>query len=63
MRLLGKPNAMSAMGANRAAESRAKQMADLMQVCRDSATLVVELSAQVAELRDRVEKLEGAGGA
>lgn len=60
MRQMHKASAMTAMGQNRAAEHREKQVADLMQVCRDSAALLVELSAEVVELRDRVAKLEGA---
>ena len=58
-RPLTKPNALVTMGQNRAAEHRADQMADLTQVCRDSALRVIELTEQVAALTARVEQLEG----
>ena len=56
-----KPRAMSSMGANRAGEHNAKQMATLMEASRDTAVRVVELTEQVAALLDRVAVLEAWG--
>ena len=58
---LPKPRAMSAMGANRANDHYAKQMAALMEATRDTASRVVELTEQVAALLDRVAALEARG--
>lgn len=59
MRPHTKPAAAMAMGANRAAEQREKQVAALMQLARDSAQRIVELTETVADLRERVAVLEG----
>lgn len=59
MRPHTKPAAAAAMGANRAAEQREKQVAELMQLARDSAQRIVELTETVADLRERVAVLEG----
>ena len=56
---LPKPKAAQAMAANRAAEQREKQLADLMVLCRDGAVRIVELTELVADLQDRVTALEG----
>ncbi len=50
---------MTTMGANRAAEARADQMADMMVVGRESAVSLAELTEQVAALTARVEQPEG----
>ena len=52
------PRGMSAMGANRASEHNAKQVATLMEATRDIANRVLELTEQVATLMQRVEDLE-----
>ena len=49
------------MGANRASEHNAKQMATLTETTRDTAIRVVELTEQVAALLQRVEDLEARG--
>jgi len=53
------PKAALAMGANRAAEHREKQVVELMQIARDSAKRIVELTETMADLQDRVAVLEG----
>lgn len=53
-----KPNAMIAMGQNRAAEARADQMANLLEASRNSAVRVVELTELVGDLTERVAVLE-----
>ena len=58
---LPKPRGMAAMGANRANDHYAKQMAALMEATRDTASRVVELTEQVAALTQRVADLEGKG--
>ena len=58
---LPKPRGMAAMGANRASEHNAKQMATLMEATRDTANRVVELTEQVTALLDRVAALEARG--
>ncbi|MBJ2149717.1 hypothetical protein [Paracoccus sp. IB05] len=47
-----------AMGANRAAESREEQIAELMDLCRSTVHRVVELTDPVADLQEGVAKLE-----
>lgn len=56
-----KPNAMRAMGANRAGEHTAKQMAILTEASHDTANRVAELTEQVAALLQRVDDLERRG--
>ncbi len=53
------PKAALAMGSNRAAEARERQVVELMQIARDSAQRIVELTETVADLTDRVAVLEG----
>lgn len=57
--LLGKTNAHRAMGANRAAEQRDKELLVRNELARDSAQRIVELTELVADLTARVEALEG----
>lgn len=52
------PKAAMAMGANRAAESREEQIAELMDLCRSTVHRVVELTDPVADLQEGVAKLE-----
>ncbi len=59
MRMMTQPKAMAAMGANRVAERRDKEKAELMEMLHAFAQRVVELSKLVAALQERVEKLEG----
>jgi hypothetical protein len=59
MRPQQKPNAAMQMGANRAAEKRADNMATLIEVSHSSATRIIELTELGVELRDRVAALEG----
>ena len=59
MRPQQKPNAAIQMGANRAAEQRADNMATLIEVSHSSATRIIELTELVADLRERVTALEG----
>ena len=56
-----KSNGAIQMGANRAAEQRADNMATLIEVSHSSATRIIELTELVADLRDRVAALEAAG--
>jgi hypothetical protein len=56
-----KSNGAIQMGANRAAEHRADNMATLIEVSHSSATRIIELTELVADLRDRVAALEAAG--
>lgn len=56
-----KSRAMAAIGANRAGDHNAKQIATLMEASRDPAIRVVELTEQVAALLDRVAVLEARG--
>lgn len=60
MRQLQKPNAVLAMGANRNAEQRAKELVTLPEVSRASAERILDLTAPLADLMNRVEELEGA---
>ncbi len=62
MRPLAKTAASVVMGANRAAEQRERQIVELMQIARDSAKRIVELTDLVADLTDRVAVLEGGRG-
>jgi hypothetical protein len=53
-----KPNALLAMGANRATEAREIRDANVLPLIKVSAQRLVDLTELVAELRDRVEALE-----
>lgn len=61
MRPHTKPAAAMAMGANRATEARERQVVELMQIARDGAMRITELTNALADLQDRVALLEGAG--
>lgn len=56
------PKAALAMGANRANERNAKDMAELKELCRLGAQRIVELTDLVADLQERVAVLEGGRG-
>ena len=58
-RPLTTPKAAMAMGANRAAEHREKQVLELMDLCRSTVQRVAELTDQVANLTARLAQLEG----
>lgn len=58
MRPMTKPAAATAMGHNRTAERREKQIAELMDLCRSTVRRVVELTDQVADLTERLAQLE-----
>ena len=55
-----KANAMHAIGANRAAEQRDTDRADLIEVVRASAVQIAALTELVVELENRLTALEGA---
>ena len=53
------PSALATMGANRKLERAQDRELELLNLARDSATRLVELTELVGDLRDRVEQLEG----
>jgi len=53
-----KPNALLAMGANRATEARGVRDANVLPLIRASADRLLELTDLVAELQARVAALE-----
>ena len=58
MQPITKPLAMQAMGANRAADQRDTEKLALLEVTRNSAQRIGELTDLVAELAERVAVLE-----
>ena len=52
------PAALAAMGANRAKEQAQDRQLELLEMARNSATRIVELTELVGELHDRIAVLE-----
>ena len=57
-RPIPKPIAMQSMAANRAADQRDTEKLAMLEVTRNSAKRIAELTDLVADLLDRVEALE-----
>lgn len=53
------PAAFAAMGANRAKERAQDRELELLEMARDSAKRIVELTELVSALQDRIAVLEG----
>ena len=52
------PAAFAAMGANRAKEQAQDRQLELLEMARDSAKRIVELTELVGDMRDRIAVLE-----
>lgn len=52
------PSALAVMGANRAKEQAQDRNLELLEMARDSATRIVELTELVGKLQDRIAVLE-----